>query len=143
MRETPDPKGRSGDPGDSTTSEDLFRGDKLTEAIIGGIIRVHATLGPGFVESIYRKALSLDLTRAGLGVEPEREVDVYYLGERIGWHRMDLVVEGKVVVELKAVEKLVLAHYAQLRSCLKASRLSVGLLVNFGGSLADYRRVHP
>ena len=120
-----------------------FKADKLTEGIIGSVIRVHSTLGPGFVESIYRRALLLDLIRAGLVVEPEREIDVFYLGERVGWHRLDLVVERKVVIELKAVERPALAHYAQLRSCLKASRLSVGLLVNFGGSRADYRRVHP
>ncbi|HEX7898055.1 MAG TPA: GxxExxY protein [Planctomycetota bacterium] len=138
-------KGKSGDPADAAIpgEEATFRADKLTEAIIGGVIRVHSTLGPGFVESIYRRALVLELSRGGLAVEPEREIDVFYLGERVGWHRMDLVVERKVIVELKAVEKLVSAHYAQLRSCLKASRLIVGLLVNFGGSRADYRRVHP
>jgi GxxExxY protein len=140
MSEISDPKGGCGDSTDSGTP---FKSDALTESIIGGIIRVHSTLGPGFVESIYRRALLLDLSRAGLGVEPEREVDVFYLGERVGWHRMDLIVERKVVVELKTVEKLALAHYAQLRSCLKASGLDVGLLVNFSGARADYRRVHP
>jgi GxxExxY protein len=140
MTEISDPKGGCGDATDSRTP---FKSDALTESIIGGVIRVHSTLGPGFVESIYRRALLLDLSRAGLGVEPEREVDVFYLGERVGWHRMDLIVERKVVVELKTVEKLALAHYAQLRSCLRASGLDVGLLVNFSGARADYRRVHP
>lgn len=119
-----------------------FKSDALTERIIGGIIRVHAALGPGFVESIYRKALTIDLTRAGLGVQPEKEVDIFYLDERVGWHRMDLVIENKVVLELKTVERLALVHYAQLRSCLKASKLEIGLLVNVAATRADYRRVH-
>lgn len=123
--------------------EGTFRKDALTEAIIGSVIRVHTALGPGFVESVYRRALVLDLARAGLGVESEREIDIFYLGERIGWHRMDLIVEKKVVIELKTVDRLAAAHYSQLRSCLKASGLDVGLLVNFAGAHADYRRVHP
>jgi GxxExxY protein len=99
MTEISDPKGGCGG---STDSRTPFKSDALTESIIGGIIRVHSTLGPGFVESIYRRALLLDLSRAGLGVEPEREVDVFYLGERVGWHRMDLIVERNVVVERKS-----------------------------------------
>ncbi|MBI5501086.1 MAG: GxxExxY protein [Deltaproteobacteria bacterium] len=113
----------------------------LTQRIIGGVVRVHRTLGPGFLESIYRRALVLELHAAGLRVETEREVIVRYLDTEVGRHRLDLVVEGTVVVELKAVPQLAAAHYDQLRSYLRASRMTVGLLINFGRERSDTRRV--
>ena len=113
----------------------------LTERIIGCVVQVHRTLGPGFVESIYHKALLLELRSSGLQVQTEREVVVRYLGEEVGRHRIDLIVEEAVVLELKAVPQLVAVHYAQVRSYLRASGLRVGLLVNFGRERADFRRI--
>ncbi|MEO1496952.1 MAG: GxxExxY protein [Planctomycetota bacterium] len=114
---------------------------EITEQIIRAVIRVHQTLGPGFLERVYHNALSYELHRHGLTVETEKEIEVYYETERVGAHRLDLLVEGKVIVELKAVEELSGIHYAQLRSYLKATKRSVGLLVNLAKEKADYRRV--
>ncbi len=113
----------------------------LTERIIGCIITVHKTLGPGFLETIYRRAMAIELMKAGLRVESERDVVVLYDGQEVGRHRLDLVVEGEIGVELKAIEALSKAHYPQLRSYLKATGLHLGLLVNFSAPIADFRRV--
>ena len=113
----------------------------LTEKIIDCIIQVHQELGPGFLENIYRNALLIELRRHGLRVEAEKEVPVRYRGVEVGKHRLDLLVEGRVVLELKSVDQLTGVHYAQLRSYLKATGCEVGLLVNFNDSRADFRRV--
>lgn len=114
---------------------------EITEAIIQAVIKVHQTLGPGFLESIYQNALLFELSQRGLAIESEKEIVVYYETEAIGKHRLDLLVEGRVVVELKTVEDLAGIHYAQLRSYLRATKLQLGLLVNFAKERADYRRV--
>jgi GxxExxY protein len=118
-----------------------YQDDKLTETIIECIIKVHQGLGPGFLESVYRNALLLELKRSRLVTEVEKEVIVRYHGEDVGRHRLDLLVEGKVILELKTVDALNPAHYAQLRSYLKATGLSIGLLVNFAKEKADFRRL--
>lgn len=115
--------------------------EALTNQIIGCIVKVHRTLGPGFVEAIYRRALVIELRRCGQQVEVEKEVAVYYEGELVGTHRLDLVVSSAVVLELKAVSDLAAAHYEQLRSYLRASGIEVGLLVNFGKERSDFRRI--
>jgi len=115
--------------------------DKLTELIIKGIIKVHQILGPGFLESIYRKALIIELRKQGVRAETEKEIMVYYEGENIGRHRLDILVEDKVIIELKTVEELSKAHYAQVRSYLKATELRVAILVNFAKEKADFRRI--
>ena len=115
--------------------------NSLTERIIGCIIVVHQTLGPGFVEGIYRRALLIELARQQLKVEVEKQVVIYYRGQRIGVHRLDMVVEDRIIVELKTVESLSKAHYAQLRSYLKATSIALGILVNFSPERADYRRI--
>jgi GxxExxY protein len=115
--------------------------ERLTQKIISCIIKVHQILGPGFLESVYRSALMIELQNLGLMVESEKNVPIYYFGKPIGRHRMDLVVEKKIVLELKSVETLHSQHYAQIKSCLRASGNNIGLLVNFGTSKADFRRV--
>ena len=115
--------------------------DDLTRGIIRCIIRVHETLGPGYLEALYRNALVMELDENGFKVETEKEVLVFYREKEVGRHRLDILVEGKVIVELKAVDELSRAHYAQIRAYLKATGLSTGLLVNFSKRLADYRRV--
>lgn len=114
-----------------------------TDAIIQAIIQVHRTLGPGFLESVYRKAMVVELRRRGLKVETEKTVPIYYEGVAVGEHRLDLLVADRVIVELKTVEELGKVHYAQLPSYLKATGLKTGLLVNFAKELADFRRVSP
>lgn len=113
----------------------------LTELIIQCIITVHKTLGPGFLESVYQRALVLELKSAHLRVEVEKEVVIYYRGLEVGRHKLDLVVEDKIIVELKTVEDLGKAHYAQVRSYLKATGLSTALLVNFSKEKSDFRRI--
>jgi GxxExxY protein len=120
---------------------DGYRGDRLTRRVIQCIIQVHQTLGPGFLESVYRRALLIELRKRDLATETEKEVIIYYDGQTVGRHRVDLIVEGRVIVELKTVEALGKAHYAQLRSYLRATRLYKGLLVNFATDRADFRRV--
>ena len=120
---------------------DPVAGDRLTERVINCIIHVHQTLGPGFLESVYRRALIIELRKQGLVAEAEKEVIVYYDGERVGRHRLDFLVEQRLILELKTVESLSKAHYAQVRSYLKAARLDLALLINFADSRADFRRV--
>ena len=117
------------------------QGDETTDRIINAIITVHKTLGPGFLESIYRNALILEARKAGLEVEAEKEIPVFYDGVEVGRHRLDLLMDGRIVLDLKTVEEIGGAHYAQLRSYLKASGCKTGLLVNFAGDRADFRRV--
>ena len=113
----------------------------LTERIISAIIQVHQELGPGFLENVYRNALMIELKRQGLEAESEKEIVVYYTGQEVGRHRLDILIEDRIVLELKTVEKLGKAHYAQIRSYLKASGCKTGLLVNFSEEKADFRRV--
>ena len=104
----------------------------LTERIIGCAIAVHRVLGPGFLESIYRAALCLELDAQRIGFEQERPVRVAYRGVEIPGQRIDLIVEGLIVVELKAVVQLADVHRAQLVSYLRTTGLRGGLLINFG-----------
>ena len=105
---------------------------RLTETIIGAAIAVHRELGPGLLESTYEACLVHELKERGLAVERQKELPVVYRGVRIDCgYRIDLLVEGTVVVELKAIEKFEPVHEAQLISYLKLSNLHVGLLINF------------
>lgn len=115
----------------------------LTERIIGSAIAVHTALGPGYLESIYHKALVLDLRAKGYHTSNEVEVPIHYLGVLLGKHRLDMVVAGRAVVELKAVRKLDGTHFAQVRSYLAASSLPVGMLINFANPKVECRRVYP
>ena len=114
---------------------------RITEKIIQAVIKVHQTLGPGFLERIYHNALVIELISHGLRVESEKEITICYEGQVIGTHRLDLLVEDRVIIELKTVEDLAGIHYTQIRSYLKATKLKVGLLVNLAKDKADYRRV--
>ena len=107
----------------------------LTERIIGAAIAVHRELGPGFLESVYENALKHEMLKAGLAVEQQNLVPVLYDGVRVGEHRLDLVVEDAVLVELKAIDDLHPIFTAQVISYLKASGLPVGLLINFNERL--------
>ena len=115
--------------------------EKLTERIIKACINVHIQLGPGFLESIYHKALEVELNKQGLEFQTEKEYKISYDGIEVGTHRLDLLVEDAVIVELKTVEEMHKKYYAQLRSYLKATNKEVGLLVNFADFKVDIRRV--
>src|SRR4030042_3033800 len=113
----------------------------LSYEIMGAIFEVHKTLGPGFVESVYKKALIEEFTKRAIKVETQKVIDVIYKGKKIGVHRLDLFVESKVVVELKTVERFATYHTAQLLSYLKASGYRLGILVNFSRAKVESRRV--
>jgi GxxExxY protein len=109
--------------------------DDLTELVIGLAMRVHSALGPGLLESIYRDCLVLELVANGLLVEVERRVPVFYLGERIRDDlRLDILVDGRLVIEIKAVERLLPVHRAQVITYLKLTGHPAGLLFNFNST---------
>ena len=114
--------------------------DRLTEQIIGLAMKVHRVLGPGFLESVYRKALLFELRSAGLMVEEEKPIPVFYQGELVGNFAADILVEGKVILELKAVEALGKAHEVQTVTYLTATGLDIGLLINFGSEQLQFKR---
>lgn len=111
--------------------------DPLTHEIIGLAMKVHRALGPGFLESVYRKALLHELLKAGLRAEEEARVTVLYDHTPVGEFVADIVVEGKVVIELKAVEALGRIHEVQTVNYLTATGIDVGLLVNFGAKACN------
>ena len=115
--------------------------EDLTRTIIGAAMEVHRALGPGFLESIYRNALSRELLLPGLSSNAEFEVQVKYKDFVVGRHRMDLVVEDQVIVELKAIQGMADVHIAQALSYMKATNLPVSLIVNFGESSLTWRRL--
>lgn len=113
----------------------------LTKQIIAACYEVHNTLGPGLLEKFYRDALLHELTLNGLKVTCEKEFIVEYKGKRLGKHRVDLIVEDKVLVELKAVEgNLLDVHKAQTISERQVTKMPVALLVNFGDTSVQIRR---
>lgn len=115
----------------------------ITEKIIGASFEVHKFLGNGFQEVIYQRALAYEMRKSGLVFAREIEQDIFYkdLEEPIGTRRADFVVEGKVLVELKAIIQLEDVHVAQALNYLKAYKLSVGLLINFGSKSLTFKRL--
>ena len=106
--------------------------DELAARVVRAFYRVYDTLGHGFLESVYSNALAIELRRAGMHVQLEAPLDVWFRGEHVGRYRADQLVEGRLVLELKAAPTLMEAHRAQLVNCLKASRLASGIALNFG-----------
>lgn len=116
---------------------------ELTGEIIGCAFEVHKFLGNGFQEVIYQRALALELMQAGLEFQRELEMEIYYkeFEKPIGTRRADFLVEEKVLVELKALTKLEDVHLAQILNYLKAYRIEVGLLLNFGSKSLEFKRL--
>jgi GxxExxY protein len=116
--------------------------EELTYRIRGVLLKVHNILGPGFREETYKRAVVLELKNQRIKFNVEREFEIFYEDRKIDCFRLDIVVEEKVILELKAVDQLARIHESQLLSYLRASGLRVGLLVNFGEpSLQIIRRV--
>lgn len=109
--------------------------DGLANKVIGAALEIHRHLGPGFLESVYEEALTIELDLRGVVFERQRPITVFYKNRPAGEYRVDLLVGGNLVVELKAVEKILPIHKAQLISYLKASGLPLGLLINFNEKL--------
>ena len=114
---------------------------ELTGKIIQAFYEVHHVLGPGYLESIYQNALIIELKAMGLRCETEKVVEIFYRNKKVGEHRLDLVIDDKVIVELKAVAEFHPAHQAQVISYLKATGSKIALLVNFGKDKVDYKRI--
>ena len=114
--------------------------EELTQKIIGCAMTVHRTLGTGFLESVYQNALTHELRKIGIEVACEKNIQVSYDGVVVGDFVVDLLVNECILVENKAVLKLVAAHEAQLVNYLTATGIEVGLLFNFGASSLEYRR---
>jgi GxxExxY protein len=115
----------------AAASGDDFPEKELTEKIVGCAIAVHRALGPGYLEIVYENAMSHELGKCGLDAQRQRVVKVYYDGIEVGEHRIDIIVNSKVVLELKSVDSLSQKHLAQVISTLKAAGAKVGLLINF------------
>ena len=115
--------------------------EALSGRVIEAAIAVHRELGPGFLESIYESAMKTALGHRGIAYESQKGVTVLFEGEEAGVHRLDLVVEGQIVVELKAIKALENVYFAQVRSYLKATGLHVGLLLNFNAPTLIVKRV--
>jgi GxxExxY protein len=115
--------------------------DELSGMIIGAALRVHESLGPGFLECFYEDALCVELNTVGVSVARQIAVPVRYRDRLIGEHRLDLLVHDEIVVELKAVAGFDPIHFAVLRSYLKAANRSLGLLLNFAGPTLQIKRV--
>jgi GxxExxY protein len=115
--------------------------ESLSEEVIGACIAVHKSKGPGFLESIYENCLKIELRKRGIRAEFQKEIRVFYEGEEVGTHKLDILINDELVVELKAVKVLEDIHFAQVRSYLRATNLKHGLLVNFATTTLTPKRV--
>ena len=114
--------------------------DKLTESIISCAYKVHNNLGGGFLEKIYQKAMTIELEQSGLLTVCEQPISVYYSGQLIGSYFADIVVENKILLELKSVENLSKSHEVQIVNYLIATGYDLGLLINFGPTKVSIKR---
>lgn len=115
--------------------------EALSGLVIAAAIEVHKALGPGFLESVYERAMLVALRNRGIPFLSQELVGIVFEGHEVGEHRLDLVVNNEIVVELKAVKSLEDIHFAQLRSYLKATGLKIGLLMNFNATTLVVKRV--
>jgi GxxExxY protein len=115
--------------------------EALSGQILEAAVEVHRALGAGFLESVYENALVVALKQRNVCVKRQHEVRVWFGGQEVGVHRLDLLVENQIVVEIKSVRALEDIHFAQLRSYLKATYLHVGLLLNFNAPTLVVKRV--
>ncbi|MBL7750879.1 MAG: GxxExxY protein [Chitinophagaceae bacterium] len=116
--------------------------EEITRKVIGCAMKVHSQLGNGFQEVIYQRALAVEFRKGNIEFEREMEMDIFYDDEIIGTRRVDFFVEGRVMVELKAVIEMVDAHLAQAKNYLEAYNMEIGLLINFGAPSLQFRRLY-
>jgi len=120
-------------------NEKYYKSD-ITAKIIQAALKVHNYLGTGFQEIIYQRALEIEFSELGLNFEREKEMPIFYKGLEIGSRRVDFLVEGDIMVELKALTQLEDVHIAQLINYIEASKVKVGLLINFGAKKLEVKR---
>jgi len=118
-----------------------LRDSETTQSIIAAAIAVHRELGPGFLESIYEQALAVEFALRGIAFIRQHPVPLFYRDHQIGEHRLDFLIENRIIVELKAVETLENVHFAIVRSYLKATGLADGLILNFSTMPLTVKRV--
>ena len=116
--------------------------EDLTRRIIAAAMKVHSTLGNGFQEVIYQRAMVIEMPYHSLAFEREKEMSIFYRGQEIGTRRVDFFVEKLIMVELKAVIQLEDVHLAQAMNYLEAYNMEIGLLINFGAKSLQFKRVH-
>ena len=116
--------------------------EDLTQRIIAAAMKVHSTLGNGFQEVIYQRALEIEFPYHNLAFEREKEMSIFYRGQEIGTRRVDFFVEKLIMVELKAVIQLEDVHLAQAINYLEAYNMEIGLLINFGAMSLQFKRLH-
>jgi GxxExxY protein len=114
--------------------------NKITEVVIACAFKVHNTLGAGFLEKVYERAMMIELESTDLSVKPQFPVPVYYKGKKIGDYYADILVNDNLIVELKTVESITVAHEKQLINYLAATNIENGLLINFGSSVQIKRK---
>ena len=119
---------------------EAYKYSELTGKIIGCAMNVHSTLGNGFEEVIYQRALEIEMNLSSLSFTREFEMPIFYRDQQIGMRRVDFLVEGIISVELKAIIKLEDVHFAQAMNYLEAYNLEIGLLINFGTTALSFKR---
>jgi GxxExxY protein len=115
--------------------------EELSQEIIGAAIEVHRSLGPGFLESLYEEALCIELNNLGIPYERQKTLEIRYRDHKIGEHRLDLLIASKLVVELKAVKEIEPIHFTIVRSYVKASNATSGIILNFSTMPLTIKRV--
>lgn len=121
--------------------EDRYPGKELTKGIIGAAMEVHSQLGSGFLESVYEEAMIAELGLKGISYERQKMLDVFYKEMKVKQFICDFLVNGAVIVELKAIKTLTDIETAQVLNYLKATGLRLGLLLNFGAKSLEYKRI--
>ena len=114
---------------------------ELTSKIINAFYKVYNSLGYGFLEKVYENAMRVELIKMAMNVQQQKNIKVYYESEMVGDYFADLLIEGLVIVELKAAENICEEHEAQLLNYLKATGFRLGLLINFGNKSLEYKRI--
>jgi GxxExxY protein len=115
--------------------------EELSGRVLAAAVEVHKTLGPGFLEAIYQRAMEVALEHRQIAFERQKEIHVFFEGVDVGVHRLDLVIEQTIILELQAIKAFEDVHYAQLKSYLKATGLHIGLLLNFNAPTLAIKRV--
>ncbi len=118
-----------------------YKYSEITQRIIGCAMKVHNTLGNGFQEVIYQRALAIEMDKQGLEFMREMEMPIFYDEQQIGTRRVDFFVEGKIMVELKSITELEKVHLAQGLNYLEAYKMEIGLLINFGNTKLEFKRL--
>ena len=118
-----------------------LKDEDLSQRTIGAAIEVHRSLGPGFLESFYEEALCIELDILGIPYERQKTIEITYRNRKIGEHRLDLLIDRKLVVELKAVKEIDPIHFTVVRSYVKAAKANSGIILNFSTMPLTIKRV--